>query len=79
MNLATLLPAIAYLPSELGLPTSTSESGEILRILLCLALIIAGGSILVALVDGLGARSVLRGSASLRSVIIRHLSISKGK
>lgn len=79
MNLATLLPVIAYLPSQAGLPTSTGGSSEILGILLCLALIVAGGSAVVAILDGLAARSAPRGLASLRSVIIRHLSISKGK
>ena len=87
MNLSTLLPAFAHLPSIAGLPTSSGDLGEILRLVLCLALIIGAGSLAVALVDGSAARSAARGGdrriarrlAALRSVIIRHLSIPKGK
>lgn len=68
MSLATILPAIAYLPSTLGFAATPDELGEMLRIVLCLSLIVGGGSIAVACVDGFVAADRSRERAGVRTL-----------
>ena len=56
MNLATMVPSLAYAPAALGFSGSPSEMVEIFRILLATSLIVGCGSMAVALFDNFSKR-----------------------